>query len=163
MPLHRRRPPLPPLPLEQPRLDGGGWPPAPARAGFEVQTAWELAQRRAVEPDAHGVGERVVDAVLPVLRLDVPAQDRPHLYKTLVTAARLGAGVALLRGGEPGRLDRTAAGVLWLARRSLPATPGDLGSFLLLAGHWTARTDVTPHATAVAALVVDAERHRTPG
>lgn len=165
MSLLRRRVPEPALPLAQPSLDGSGWPDAAGlgRPSFEVQTTWELAQRRAAELDALGIAERLVDALLPVLRLDVPAEDAPHLRKTLVTAARLGVGLALLRPGPPHVVDRISAGALWWARGTLPATTDDLAAHCLLAGHWVARTDVSPHTRAVLQLVADARRHRPPG
>lgn len=130
----------------------------PATGSFEVQTAFELGQRRAHEPDAHGLAERLVDAALPRLVTGAAPQDAPHLRKTFVTAARLGAGLGLLSSAPPDVVDRRTAGALWQARRSLPGMPAQwsaLASWLLLAGHWAARTDVAPHTRAIEQLTAE--------
>lgn len=163
MPLFGRRPAPQPLPLERPRLDGAGWPDAPGlgRPSFEVSTRYEVGNRRAHDPDALGLAERLLDAALPLLRLQVAQEDAPYLRNLLLTAARVGAGLGLLTSGPPGTVDRATAGALWLARRALPAMPPDrerVAAWLLLAGHWAARTDVAPHAVAVGRLLEDLPR-----
>lgn len=143
-----------PLPLELPRLSGEGWPPR-RRASFDVQTACSLAERRAHEPDATGVGERLVDALLPLVETGAPVQDAPYVRKVLLTAARLGAALGLLSSAAPGTLDDRTAGALWALRATLPRMPEQqerLAAWFLLAGHWAARTDTVPHTRAVAAL-----------
>ena len=162
--MFRRRPrPEPePLPLAVPRPDGTGWPDAPglARAGFDVQTYGQVGERRAADPDALGIAERLLEVLLPVLHLQVGDEDAPHVRKTLTVAARRGAGLGLVEQemptAQPDVVDRRIAGALWLARADLPRRPGDVAaaaSYLLLAGYWAARTDVSPHARAAQALV----------
>lgn len=163
MPLFGRRPAPQPLPLERPRLDGSGWPGDPdlGRASFAVSTRYEVGSRRAHDLDALGLAERLVDALLPPLGLRVAEPDAPYLRNLLLTAARVGAGLGLLAAGAPGTVDRATAGALWLARRALPAMPADqerVAAWLLLAGHWAARTDVAPHADAVRLLLEDLPR-----
>lgn len=149
-----------PLPLELPRLSGQGWPPR-RRASFAVQTACSLAERRAHEPDATGVGERLVDALLPLVATGARADDAPYLRTVLLTAARLGAALGLLSSAAPGTLDRRTAGALWSLRATLPPMPAQqerLAAWFLLAGHWAARTDTVPHARALAALRAELAR-----
>lgn len=162
MGLFRRRPPPEPLPLVVPRPDGSGWPDAPglARVGFDVQTYGAMGERRAADPDALGVAERLVDVLLPLLGLHPSPEDAPHVRKTLLVAARRGAGLGLVeREGmstPPDGVDRRIAGALWLARGQLPNRPEDVAratGYLLLAGYWAVRTDDAPHARAAQELV----------
>lgn len=127
MALFRRRPPPPPpepLPRRLPRLDGdGGWPSlAQAPRSFEASTYFELGTRRAFEADAHGIGQALVDAALPLLDTGVTAEDEPHLRGVLTAAARTGAGLALVEsemvGSAPDGLDPAIAAALWQARGS---------------------------------------------
>lgn len=152
-----------PLPLARPRLDGSGWPGGPdlRRGSFAVSTRYEVGIRRAHELDALGLAERLVDALLPRLGLAVAEPDAPYLRKVLLTAARVGAGLGLLTATAPDGVDRTTAGALWLARGALPTMPAEqerVAAWLLLAGHWAARTDVAPHAAAVGLLLEDLRR-----
>jgi hypothetical protein len=144
----RRRPrPQPqPVPLALPRLDGSSWPPTAERPSFEASTYHEMGVRRAHEPDAHALADRLVAAALPRLRTGARAEDAPHLHKVFITAARIGAGIGLVEGrsAEAAELGPAAAGALGQARRDLPAMPPDwalLGSWFLLAGHYLARQD----------------------
>jgi hypothetical protein len=163
MGLFRRTPKPPPEPLllVMPRLDGTGWPDAPGlgRASFEVQTYGELGERRAHDPDALGLAERLLDAVLARLDVEAPAEDAPYVEKTFTVAVRRGAGLGLvereLPTAQPGAVDRRIAGALWQARKDLPSMREDwqrVASFLLLAGYWVARTDDPPHAEALRRL-----------
>ena len=160
-----RRPPPEPLPLLLPRPDGTGWPDAPGlgRAGFDVQTYGQIGERRAADPDALGVAERLLEVLLPVLALEAPAEDAPHVHKTHTVAARRGAGLGLvereLPSAQDGVVDRRFAGALWLARADLPRRPADVAAaaaYLLLAGYWAARTDTAPHLRAAQALAAAA-------
>jgi hypothetical protein len=166
MPLFRRSPkqPEPSLPLARPALDGGGWPDAPGlgRAGFEVQTWSEIGERRAHDPDAIGLAERLLDALLPLLDVGAPPEDAPYVENTFTVAARRGAGLGLLEvtlpEAQPDAVDRRIAGALWQARRDLPRMREDwqrVASYLLLAAYWAARSDSAPHGRALAALVAD--------
>jgi len=162
-----RRPPPEPIPLVLPRPDGTGWPDAPglARAGFDVQTYGQVGERRAADPDALGLAERLLEVLLSVLALHAAEEDVPHVRKTLTVAARRGAGLGLVEREMPsaqdGVVDRRIAGALWLARADLPQRPDDVAraaSYLLLAGYWAARTDTAPHVRAAQELLVAAER-----
>lgn len=147
------------MPLVLPRPDGTGWPDVPARAGFDVQTTGVTGERRAAEPDALGVAERVLEALLPHLRVEAAREDLPHVEKLLLVAARRGAGLGLLERegtGEPGVVDRAVAGALWQARAQVGAPDPAVdaaASYLLLAAYWAARTDEPPHLEAVRRLV----------
>jgi hypothetical protein len=158
----RRRPrPQPqPVPLALPRLDGSSWPPTAERPSFEASTYHEWGVRRAHEPDAHALADRLVAAALPLLRTGARAEDAPHLHKVFVTAARIGAGIGLVEGrsAEAAELSPAAAGALGQARRSLPAMPPEwalLGAWFLAAGHFLARHDAVARDAALAALLDD--------
>ena len=146
MRLFRRRPPPEPLPLLVPRLSGdGGWPPMTGRS-FEASTHHELGTRRAFEPDAHGVGEALLDAALPRIDLRVEPDDEPYLRSVLSAAARTGAGIGLVELDLSRPADEVltpaAAGALWQARGALPSMREDwarLAAWFLLAGHYAAR------------------------
>ena len=140
MPLFGRKS-RPALPLVLPRPDGTGWPD-PGRPSFEASTYLELGTRRAYEPDAHAVADRLVPAALPRLDLVVDLVDQPYLERTFTVAARIGAGIGLVdrEQGAQGApdLDPDIAGALLLARRGLPAMQDDwagVGGWFLLAGH----------------------------
>ncbi|MCW2614569.1 MAG: hypothetical protein JWN08_1563 [Frankiales bacterium] len=136
------------LPLDPPRLDGAGWPDAAGvgRPSFETSTYYELAVRNAFEPEAHAVADRLVDELLPRVETGVSGEDAPYLRKTILTAARVGAGVGIVERtfppAEPGTVDRAVAGALWEARRRLPGMqPGwsRTAGFFLLAGFHVVR------------------------
>ncbi|MBC7373142.1 MAG: hypothetical protein H7323_04045 [Frankiales bacterium] len=136
----------PHLPLEPPTSAGAGWPEQ-GRPSFDSSTFHELAVRHAYDPEAHAVADRLVADLLPRLNIVVGEQDAPYLTKVLTTAARVGAGVAIVERTVPtapaGAVDRRIAGALWEARSKLPAMQPDWGrtaGFLLLAGFHLART-----------------------
>lgn len=149
MPLFSRRPGPPShLPLAPPGLDGAGWPDEAAlgRPSFDTSTFYELGVRHAYDPEAHAVGDRLVEDLLPRVPTGVSEQDEPYLRKVFLTAARIGAGIAIvertLEPPEPGTVDRHVAGALWQARRKLPAMqPGwsRTAGYFLLAGFHVAR------------------------
>ncbi len=150
MSIFRRRPrPRPePLVLVRPHPDGdGGWPDRSlAVRSFEASTYAELGSRRAFEPDAHGIGEALVEAALPRLQTGVSAEDEPYLRSVFTAAARTGAGLGLVEAGMTAAaqdtLDRSIAAALWAARGALPAMPEDwarMAAWFLLAGHYAAR------------------------
>lgn len=137
------------VPLALPRLDGTGWPDEAAlgRPSFETNTFYELAVRHAYDPEAHAVADRLVEQALPRVPTGVTAEDEPYLRKVFTTAARIGAGVAIvertLGPADPGTADGRIAGALWQARRKLPAMQADWGrsaGWFLLAGYHVART-----------------------
>ena len=142
MPLFARRSrPVLTLPLVLPRPDGTGWPDL-ARPSFEASTYHELGTRRAYEPEAHAVADRLLAAALPRLGVVADAVDEPYLRRTFAVAARIGAGIGLVDREQvaPGShdLDPAIAGALLLARRGLPAMQADwarVGGWFLLAGH----------------------------
>lgn len=138
------------LPLGLPRLDGAGWPDR-AQSGrgpsFDVRTLQELGQRNAYEPEAHTVGELLVEAALPRVGTGVSAADAPYLQQVYSTAARMGAGLALVGRTLPDAgeraVDQRLAGALWMARRTLPAMPPDreaVAAWFLLAGFHLGRS-----------------------
>jgi len=140
VPLFARRS-RPALRLELPRPDGSGWPDA-GRPSFDAAAYLELGTRRAYEPEAHAVADRLVEAALPRMGVTAEPQDQPHLARTFTVAARIGAGIGLVdrEQGAPGSadLDRAVAGALVLARKGLPAMQEDwarAGGWFLLAGH----------------------------
>lgn len=144
----RQRPRPEPLPLRQPELAGdGGWPDrALAGRSFEASTYFELGGRRAFEADAHGIGEALVSAALPLLDTGVQEQDEPYLRSVFLAAARTGAGLGLveaeLTSTGAGSMSRDIASALWRARGQLPAMPEQwsrMASWFLLAGHFAAR------------------------
>lgn len=133
----------------RPRLDGTGWPDATqvGRPSFDSTTLYELATRQAYEVEAHAVGDRLVDDVLPRIDTGVSEQDEPFLRKVLLVAARVGAGVAIAERSlvepDPTAVDRRIAAALWEARRKLPAMPEErarTAAYFLLAGFHVART-----------------------
>ena len=157
----RRSAPAPgPVPLVLPRLDGSGWPALSGRPSFEASTYAEMGTRRAHEPDAHELADRLADALLPRLRTGASAEDEPHLHKLFRTAARIGVGIGLV-GREatstaPGQLDPGLAGALGVARRGLPAMQPDwarTAAWMLLGGHYLARQEPAAQDVALAALV----------
>lgn len=151
-----RRTPVEPLPLSLPRRDGSTWHDATARRSFAASTTYEVAVRRAHDPDARALADRLLAAALPRLDTGVDAADAPYLRKTFETAARLGAALGLGDPSPPGQLDRDTAGALGAARRGLPAMQRDwalLAAWFLLAGHYLARHDEPARAGALAALV----------
>ena len=129
------------LPLVLPRPDGTGWPD-PGRRSFDAAAYLELGTRRAYEPEAHAVADRLVPAALPRLGVVVGLDDEPYLARTFTVAARIGAGIGLVdreqvAAGSPD-LDPAIAGALQLARRGLPAMQDDwarVGGWFVLAGH----------------------------
>lgn len=133
-----------------PDLAGGGWPDEDetGRPGFATATYRELGVRHAYDPEAHAAGDRLLDALLPLVPVRTTAEDEPFLRKVLTTAARLGAGLAVvertLPAAEPSTVDRHLAGALWEARRGLPVTLRPDGqaaaAYFLLAGFWVGRT-----------------------
>ncbi len=134
------------LPLELPTSAGAGWPERD-RPSFGSTTLHELAVRDAYDPEAHAVADRLIADLLPRLTVVVGAEDEPYLTKVLITAARVGAGLAIVERTLPaapaGTVDRRIAGALWEARSKLPAMQADWGrtaGFLLLAGFHVART-----------------------
>jgi hypothetical protein len=149
VPLFSRRPSPPShLPLPPPGLDGAGWPDegAAGRGSFESSTYYELAVRHAYDLEAHAVGDRLVDDLLPLVSTGVSEQDEPYLHKVFLTAARIGAGIGIversLGPANPQLVDRHIAGALWQGRRKLPAMQPDWGrtaGFFLLAGFHVVR------------------------
>jgi hypothetical protein len=140
VPLFARRS-RPALPLVLPRPDGSGWPDL-GRPSFDAAAYRELGTRRAYEPEAHAVADRLVPAALPLLGVVADAVDQPYLTRTFTVAARIGAGIGLVDREQvaPGSrdLDPAIAGALLLARRGLPAMQDDwarVGGWFLLAGH----------------------------
>jgi hypothetical protein len=137
------------VPVGLPDLSGGGWPDeaATGRPGFATATYRELGVRHAFDLEAHAVADRVLDGLLPHLPLQTSAEDEPYVRKLLLTAARLGAGLALvertLPAPAPGTVDRHLAGALWEARRTLPEGQRPDGraaaAYVLLAGFWVGR------------------------
>lgn len=138
------------LPLPAPRLlDGAGWPDETVvgRPSFDSSSLHELGVRHAYDPEAHAIGSRLVDDVLERVPTGVADQDEPHLRKVYGTAARIGAGLAVvertLPASPPGSVDRSLAGALWQARRQLPAMPADqdrTAAWFLLAGFHLGRS-----------------------
>ncbi len=137
------------LPLALPRLDGTGWPDPAAvgRPSFDTSTFYELACRNAYETEAHEVADRLVGAILPQVPTGVSARDEPYLRKVFHTAARIGAGLAMvertLPTPDPRSVDRRIAGALWQARRRQPVMSPDwarTAAYFLLAGYYVART-----------------------
>jgi hypothetical protein len=131
----------PALPLVLPRPDGTGWPDA-VRPSFDAAAYHELGTRRAYEPEAHAVADRLVPAALPLLGVVADAEDQPYLARTFTVAARIGAGIGLVDREQVAagstELDPAVAGALGLARRGLPAMQDDwarVGGWFLLAGH----------------------------
>lgn len=129
------------LPLVLPHPDGSGWPD-PGRRSFDAAAYLELGTRRAYEPEAHAVADRLIELALPRLGVVAAPDDQPYLEKTFTVAARIGAGIGLVDGEQvaPGsvELDPAIAGALQLARRGLPAMQDDwarVGGWFLLAGH----------------------------
>lgn len=159
MGIFRRKPPLPPpapLRLALPRPDGSTWLNAMAQTSFEASTYYEMATRRAHEPDAHTLADRLVEAALPRVSTGARAEDEPYLRKVLRTAAQIGAGLGLVDPSPPGLLEPGVAGALGVARRGLPAMqPGWalLGAWFLAAGHFLARHDGAAREDALAALL----------
>ena len=142
--LRRPRPVPEPLPLALPRPDGSSWLNAMAQPSFEASTYYEMATRRAHEPEAHALADRLLEAALPAVPTGASAEDEPYLRKVLLTAARIGVGLGLVDPSPPGRLDPAVAGALGQARRGLPAMQPDwalLGAWFLAAGHYLARHD----------------------
>lgn len=149
------RSPLEPLPLRRPRLDGTGWPDPAAlgRPSFESATYYEMATRRAYEPQAHAVADALVAAALPRVVTGATAEDEPYLDKVLLVAARIGAGLGIVDREQvaagPDVLDRDVARALEQAQRGLPTMREDwtrIAGWFLLAGHLLAREgpDVLP-------------------
>ncbi len=145
-----RRPSRPTtLPLGRPGPDGGGWPDRDevGRPTFASSTLHEMALRAAYEPEAHAIGDRLVDDVLPRVPLVVSDEDAPYLRRVLLTAARIGAGVGIVeRSAGPdvvdGQVDRDVAAALWRARSALPPMPPvreQVAAYFLLAGFVVAR------------------------
>lgn len=140
MPLFARRT-RPALPLVLPRPDGTGWPDV-GRRSFDAAAYLELGTRRAYEPEAHAVADRLIELALPRLGVVADPDDQPYLERTFTVAARIGAGIGLVDREQvaPGsaELDTAVAGALQLARRGLPAMQDDwerVGGWFLLAGH----------------------------
>ena len=155
--LFRRSRPVPePLPLALPRRDGSTWLGAMAQPSFEASTYYEMATRRAHEPDAHALADRLVEAALPRVSTGASAQDEPYLRNVLRTAALVGAGLGLVDPSPPGQLDPAVAGALGHARRALPAMQPDwalLGAWFLAAGHFLARHGGAARDGALTALL----------
>jgi hypothetical protein len=154
--LRRTRPAPEPLPLALPRPDGSTWRSAMAQGSFEASTYYEMATRRAHEPDAHALADRLVEAALPRLSTGASSEDAPYLHQVLRTAAQIGAGLGLVDPSPPGLLDATVAGALGVARRGLPAMQPEwalLGAWFLAAGHFLARHDLAARDSALQALV----------
>lgn len=127
-----------------------------AQPSFEAATYHELGTRRAHDPDALALAERLLAAALPTGVPGVAAQDEPYLRSTLLTAARIGAGIGLVDPSRAGCLDPGVAGALGAARRALPVMPPDrarLGAWLLACGHYLARHDEPRRQDALRALV----------
>ena len=163
------RPPPPPLPLLLPALDGTGWPEqaATGRRSFEASTYYEMGSRRAYDPTAHELADRLVSAVLPRLDTGASSEDAPYLSKVFLTAARIGVGIGLVardgaRGGRD-EIDPAIVGALGQARRGLPAMREDwhrAGAWFLLAGHYLARQDVQRQDEVVRALAAQVDDRR---
>jgi hypothetical protein len=170
LPRRSRRPAPPPdvVAVGRPRLDGSGWPeevPTGRGDGFQVRTLHEMAQRSAYEPEAHIVGGMLLEAALPALDTDVPPADAPYLEQVYRTAARMGAGLAMVGRGlpDPGgaAVDRRLAAALWQARRALPAMPAErtaVAAWFLLAGFHLARGGPERAEAELAALLADLRR-----
>lgn len=156
----RRDRPVPdPLPLRTPRLDGTGWPDPSAlgRPSFASATYYEMATRRAYEPQAHAIADALLAAALPRVSTGATAEDEPYLRKVLLVAARIGAGLGLVDREQlaagPEVLHRDIALALVQARRGLPAMRQDwalVAGWFLLAGHLLARSgpDALPEVLA---------------
>ncbi len=154
--LRRTRPAPEPLPLALPRPDGSTWVNAMAQSSFEASTYYEMATRRAHEPDAHALADRLLEAALPRVSTGASAQDEPYLRNVLRTAAQVGAGLGLVDPSPPGVLVPAVAGALGAARRGLPAMQPDwalLGAWFLAAGHFLARHDEAARGGALTALL----------
>ena len=154
--LRRSRRAVEPLPLALPRRDGSTWLNAMAQPSFEASTYYEMATRRAYEPDAHALADRLLEAALPRVSTGASAEDEPYLRKVLLTAARVGAGLGLVDPSSPAQLDPAVAGALGQARRGLPAMQPDwalLGAWFLAAGHYLARHDPAARDAALDALL----------
>jgi hypothetical protein len=152
----RPRPQSQPVPLALPRLDCSSWPPTAERPSFEASTYHEIGLRRAHEPDAHALADRLLEAALSRVSTQASAEDEPYLHKVLRTAAQVGAGLGLVDPSPPGLLDPGVAGALGVARRGLPTMQPDwalLGAWFLAAGHFLARHDAAARDAALAALV----------
>ena len=168
MGIFRRRAPRQapaPLPLVLPGFDGTGWPDqaVAGRPSFEASTWYEMGSRRAYDPEAHALADRLVSAVLPRLATGASAEDAPYLAKVLRTAARIGVGIGLVeRDGAagPDEVDPAVVGALGQAQRGLPAMREDwhrTGTWFLLAGHYLARQDVLRQDEAVRALAAQVD------
>ncbi len=94
--LRRSRPAPEPLPLALPRPDGATWLHAMAQQSFETSTYYEMAIRRAHEPDAHALADRLLEAALPRVSTQASAEDEPYLHNVLRKAAQIGAGLGLV-------------------------------------------------------------------
>ncbi len=154
--LRRSRPAPEPLPLALPRPDGATWLHPMAQRSFETSTYYELGIRRAHEPDAHALADRLLEAALPRASTQASAQDEPYLHNVLRAAAQIGAGLGLVDPSPPGVLDPAVAGALGAARSGLPAMQPDwalLGAWFLAAGHFLARHDLAARDGALTALV----------
>ena len=157
--------------LGRPRLDGSGWPadgPIGRGDGFQVRTLHELAQRSAYEPEAHIVGGMLLEAALPSVGTGAVPADEPYLERVYRTAARMGAGLAIVGRGLPeagdGAVDRLLAAALWQARRGLPAMPAEreaVAAWFLLAGFHLARGGPERSAVELAALLAGLPRSGT--
>lgn len=155
--LRRARRPAPQgLPLAVPRADGSTWTVATTQRSFAASTYYEMATRRAHEPDAHALADRLLEAALPRLSTGASDQDAPYLQKVLRTAALVGAGLGLVDPSPPGLLDPAVAGALGAARRGLPVMQEDwalLGAWFLASGHFLARHDAAVQEAVLTALV----------
>lgn len=154
--LRRTRSVPEPLPLALPRRDGSTWRNAMAQPSFEASTYYEMGSRRAYEPEAHALADRLLEAALPHVATGAGAEDAPYLRKVLLTAARIGVGLGLVDPSPPGRLDPAVAGALGQARRGLPAMQPDwalLGAWFLAAGHYLARHDAAARDDVLRVLV----------
>lgn len=157
MPLFARRRPGP-VALPAPRLDGTGWP-APGRPSFAASALHELALRGAYEVEAHAVADALVDRFLVrLLPGGVGVEDEPYLRKTVLTAARVGAGLGRTVHGSdlgPDEVDEATSGALLRAREGLPAMPGEqevVAGWFLLAAFRVARLGPDEVARLEAAL-----------
>jgi hypothetical protein len=154
--LRRGRTAPEPLPLALPRPDGSTWHDGMAHRSFEASTYYEMATRRAHEPDAIALGDRLLEQALPRVHTGASEQDEPYLRRVLLTAARIGAALGLVDPSPSGLLDPGVAGALGAARRALPAMQPDwalLGAWFLAAGHFLARHDAAARDGALAALL----------
>ena len=154
--LRRTRSVREPLPLALPRRDGSTWRDAMAHPSFEASTYYEMATRRAHEPDAHALADRLLEAAIPRVVTGASAEDEPYLRQVLRTAALIGAGLGLVDPSPPGSLDLGVAGALGAARRGLPAMQPDwalLGAWFLASGHFLARHDAEARGGALTALL----------